>query len=79
MILGLNEQLQQELEYTLLKSDCHRWWISKMQSGRQDTLEERYAKNSVFNLENKCHRNVWNTLDCFWSIFHESSISFWVA
>ena len=28
-----NEQLQQELEYTLLKPGCHRWWISKMQSG----------------------------------------------
>ena len=22
--------------------DCHRWWISKMQSRREDTLEERY-------------------------------------
>ena len=31
MISGLNEQLLQELEYTLLKPDCHRWWISKMQ------------------------------------------------
>ena len=32
MISGLNEQLQQELEYTLQKSDYHSWWISKMQS-----------------------------------------------
>ena len=39
MISGLNEQLQQELEYTLLKPDCHIWWISKMQSRRDDTLE----------------------------------------
>ena len=38
-----NEQLQLELEYTLLKPDCHSWWISKMQSGRADTLEEWYA------------------------------------
>ena len=30
-ISGSNEQLQQELEYTLLKPDCHSWWISKMQ------------------------------------------------
>ena len=30
MILGSKEQLQQELEYTLLKPDCHSWWISKM-------------------------------------------------
>ena len=40
MILGSKEQLQQQLEYTLLKPDCHSWWISKMLS---DTLEERYA------------------------------------
>ena len=40
MISGSNKQLQQELEYTLLKPDSHSWWISKMQS---DTLEERYA------------------------------------
>ena len=33
-----NEQLQEELEYTLLKPDCHSWGISKMQS---DTLEEQ--------------------------------------
>ena len=43
MISGSNQQLQQELEYTLLKPDCHCWWISKMQSGREDTLEEWYA------------------------------------
>ena len=41
MISGSNEQLQQQLEYTLLKPDCHSWWISKMQSGCEDTLEER--------------------------------------
>ena len=40
MITGSNEQLQQQLEYTLLKPDCQRWWISKMQS---ETLEERFA------------------------------------
>ena len=43
MISCLNEQLQKQLEYTLLKPDCHSWWISKMQSGCEDTLEERYA------------------------------------
>ena len=42
MISGSNEQLQQELEYNLLKPDCHSW-SSKMQSGREDTLEVRYA------------------------------------
>ena len=45
MISGLNEQLQQELEYTLLKPDYHSWWISKMQS---DILEERYVIKLLF-------------------------------
>ena len=50
MISGSNEQIQQQLEYTLQKPDCHSWWISKMQSGRENTLEERYAKNFCFKL-----------------------------
>ena len=44
---GLNEQVQQELEYTLLNPDCHSWLISKMQS---DTLEERYSLKLCFKL-----------------------------
>ena len=40
MILASNEQLHQELEYTLLNPDCYSWWISKMQSESEDTLEE---------------------------------------
>ena len=47
MISGSKEQPQQELEYTLLKPDCHSWWLSKMQS---DTLEERYAIKFYFEL-----------------------------
>ena len=79
MISRSNEQLQQQLEYTLLKPDCHSWWISKMQSGCEDTLEEQYAVKFCFKLGKKCHRNIWNASDCFWSILHELSISFWVA
>ena len=79
MISGSNEQLQQWLEYTLLKSDCHSWWISKMQSGREDTLEERYAIKLCFKIWKKCHRYVWNASDCFSTILHESSIISWVA
>ena len=45
MISGSNEQLQQELEYTRLKPDCHRWGISKMQYGRK---EERYEIKLCF-------------------------------
>ena len=51
MISGSNEHLQQQLKYTLLKPDCHSWWISQMQSGREDNLEERYAINYVLKLE----------------------------
>ena len=50
MISDSNEKLQQELEYTLLKHDCYSWWISKMQSEREDTLEERYAIKFCFKL-----------------------------
>ena len=32
------------------KADCHSWWISKMQSGSEDTLEERYAIKFCFKL-----------------------------
>ena len=50
MISVSNEQLQQQLEYTLLKPECHSWWISKMQSTREDILEERYAIKFCFKL-----------------------------
>ena len=50
MISASNEQLQQQMEYTLLKPDCHSWSISKMQSGREDILEERYAIKFCFKL-----------------------------
>ena len=50
IISGSNQQLQQQLEYILLKPDCHSWWISKMQTWREDTLEERYAIEFCFKL-----------------------------
>ena len=59
---GSNQQLQQQLEYTLLKPDCHSWWISKMQSGREDTLEERYAIKFCFKLEKKMPQKH---MECF--------------
>ena len=52
MISASNEPLLQELEYTLLKTDSHSLYISKMQSGRQDTLEERYTIQFSFKLGN---------------------------
>ena len=50
MMSGSNEQLQQQFEYTLLTPDCHSWWISKMQSGCENTLEEQYAIKLCFKL-----------------------------
>ena len=49
MISGSNEQLQQELEHTLLNPDFQSWWISRMQSGREDTLQERYTIKFCFS------------------------------
>ena len=61
MISASNEQLQQELEYTLLKPDCHSRWISKMQYGRKDTLEERYAIKFCFKLG----KTPQKSMECF--------------
>ena len=47
MISGSKEQLQKQLEITLRKPYCHSWWISKMQSGRE---EGRYGIKFCFKL-----------------------------
>ena len=65
MISASNEQLQQQLEYTLLKPDCHSWWISKMQS---DTLEERYVIKLCFKLG----KNATETYGMFQTAFAAS-------
>ena len=65
MIAGSNEQLQQQLQYTLLQPDCHSWWISKMQSGREDTLEERYAFKFCFKLGKMPQKRM----ECFRLLF----------
>ena len=70
-ISASNEQLQQELEYTLLKLDCHSWWISKMQSGRQDTLEERYAIKFCF----KIGKNATETYGMLQTAFRPSCMN----
>ena len=46
-----------------------------MQSGCDDTLEERYAIN-CFKLGKNATGNVWNASDCFSTILHKSIISF---
>ena len=75
MISGSNQQPQQQLEYTLLKPHCHSWWISKMQSGREDTLEERYAIKFCFKLWKKPQKRM----ECFRLLFDHLASVFWVA
>ena len=79
MILGSNEQQQQQLEYTLLKPDYHSWWVSKMQFGREDTLEERYAIKFCFKLG----KNVTEMYGMLQTSFEASCMNrvsvFWVA
>ena len=64
MISSSKEQQMQELEYTQLKPDCHNWWISKIQSGRKDTLEKRYAIKFCFKIGKNAtkKRMEWFTL-----------------
>ena len=50
----------------LLKPDCHGWWISKMQSERQDTLENRYAINFCFKLGKMPQKRM----ECFTLLFN---------
>ena len=68
MISGLNEQLQQELEYTLLKPDCYSWWISKMLSWR---AEERYAIKFCLKLG----KNATETYRMFQTAFRPSCMN----
>ena len=70
-ILGSNEQLQQQLEYILLKPDCHSWLSSKMQSVREDTLEERYAIKVCFKLG----KNATETYEMLQTAFRPSCMN----
>ena len=63
MISGSNEQLQQQLEYTLLKPDYHSWWISKIQSGRE---EEWYAIKFCFKLGKNATETYGMLQTAFW-------------
>ena len=75
MISASKEQLQQQLEYTLLMPDCQCGGISKMQSGREDTLEEGYVINLCFKLAKKA-TEMYEILQ---TDFGASCISFCVA
>ena len=78
MISGSNEHLQQQWEYTLLKPDCHSWWISKMQSGRQDTLENRNAIKFCFKLAKNDTETYGMLQTAFWlSCMNRASVFEW--
>ncbi len=76
MISASNEQLQQQLEYTLLKPDCHSWWILKMQS---DTLEERYAIKFSFKFGKKATETTHGMLQTAFgaSCMNQASVFEW--
>ena len=65
MISASNDQLQQQLEYTLLKTDCLSRLISKIQSGREDTIKERYAIRFCFKLGKMPQKRM----ECFRVLF----------
>ena len=71
MISRSNELLQQQFEYTLLKLDCHSWWISKKQSEREDTLEEGYAIKFCFKLA----KNATETYGMLQTAFRQSCMN----
>ena len=71
MISDSNQQLKQELEYTLLKPDCHSWLISKIQSGHEDTLEERYA----IKFHSKLGKNATETYGMLQTAFRASCMN----
>ena len=78
MISGSKEQLQQQLEYTLLKPDCHSWLFSKMQSGHEDTLEEQYAIKFCFKHEKNATDTYGMLQTAFWpSCMNRASVFEW--
>ena len=68
LISSSKEQLQQQLEYTLLKPDCHTWWVSKMQWGH---LEEWYAIKFCFKLG----KNAAETYEMLQTAFQPSCMN----
>ena len=73
MISGSKEQLQQQLEYTLLKPDCHSWWFSNFK-----TLEERYAIKFCYKLGKNAIETYRMLQTAFWpSCMNRASVFEW--
>ena len=72
MISGSNQQVQQQLEHTLLKPDCHSWWISKIKS---DSLKERYTISFCFKLGKNSTETYGMLQTAFWaSCMNQASV-----
>ena len=73
-----NEQLQKGLEYTLLKPDCHSWWILKTHSEREDTLDGRYAIRFCFKIGKNSTQTYGMLRTAFWaSCINRGSVFEW--
>ena len=67
MISGSNEQLQQQLEYTPLKHDCHSWWISELEPHYQMQFDVilrtplLFSRGSFTSLQGiqSAYSNIW--------------------
>ena len=76
MISASNEYLQQQLEYIL--PDFHSWWISKMQSGHENTLEEWYVIKFCFKLGKNATETYGMLQTAFWtSCMNQASVFEW--
>ena len=74
-LLGFQVQMS---SYILLNPDCHNWRISKMQSGREDTLEEGYAIKLRFKLGKKATETYGKLQTAFWaSCINRASVFEW--
>ena len=56
-------------------------WLSQLVNFKNAILTWGHIWRTICNkimflTWRKCHRNVWYSWDCFWSILHESSISY---
>ena len=79
MISGSKEQLAT----TAIGIHPTKTWLSPLVNFKNAIWTSGHFRRTIWNktvlnLE-KYHRNVWNASDCFSTILHESSISFWVA
>ena len=67
MISTSNELLQQQLEYTLLKPDCHCWWISKNAIWTSGHFRRTIYNKILFKLEKK--KITQKRVECFRLLF----------